>query len=77
MTSVLVEKLPLKILTLNGVEPTPQMLARKAYPMAKDIDFVITAGASQTALKFIEFAYSPQGRAIAQKAGVLITAGSE
>ncbi len=77
LTSVLVEKLQLKILTLNGVEPTPHTLASKAYPLAKDIDFIVTPRTSPAALKFIDFAYSAQGRAIAQKAGVLVAAGSE
>ncbi len=77
LASVIVEKLPLKVLTLNGVEPAPHTLASKAYPLAKDIDFVITSRTSLAALKFMEFAYSPQGRAIAQKAGVLIIAEPE
>ncbi len=77
LTSVIVEKLPLKVLTLNGVEPTLQTLASKAYPLAKDIDFIVTPRTSPAALKFIDFAFSPQGRAIAQKAGVLVVAGSE
>jgi hypothetical protein len=37
LTSLMVEKLPLNILTLNGVKPVPEMLASKAYPLAKDI----------------------------------------
>ena len=76
LTSIMVKKLPLKILTLNGVRPTRQTLASRKYPLAKKINFVITPGTSLAALKFISFVYSPQGRAIAEKAGVLVTAGA-
>ncbi len=77
LTSIIVEKLHLNVLTLNGVKPTPEMLANREYPLAKDINFIITPGSSPAALKFIEFAYSQEGRALAQKAGVLVTAGSK
>jgi phosphate transport system substrate-binding protein len=76
LTSIIVEKLPLNILTLNGVKPTPEMLASETYPLAKDINFITTPRTPPAALKFIEFVYSTQGRAIAEKAGVLVTAGS-
>lgn len=75
LTSIIVKKLALKVLTLNGVKPTPQALAGGTYPLAKEIDFVIAPGTPPAALNFISFVYSPQGRAIAEKAGVLVTAG--
>jgi phosphate transport system substrate-binding protein len=76
LTSILVEKLPLNILSINKVKPSPKSLANGSYPLAKRIDFVITAKSSPEALKFVEFAYSKQGRAIAEKSGVLVTAPS-
>jgi len=74
LTSIITEKLPLNKLTLNGVAPTPTNLANGSYPLYKSIDFVINSRTTPEAQKFINFVYSPQGRAIASKAGVLVTA---
>jgi phosphate transport system substrate-binding protein len=74
LTSIMTEKLPLNLLTLNGSGPTPKNLASGAYPLYKEISFVTTARTTPTALKFIDFVYSSQGRAIANKVGVLVTA---
>jgi phosphate transport system substrate-binding protein len=75
LTSIIVERLSLKILALNGVKPSPKTLANGSYPLAKGISFVTTSRTPPAALKFIGFVHSPQGRAIAEKAGVLVTAG--
>jgi phosphate transport system substrate-binding protein len=74
LTSVITEKLPLNVLSLNGVKPTPKNLANGTYPLFKEIGFVTTPRATPAALKFLSFVYSPQGRSIAGKAGVLVTA---
>jgi phosphate transport system substrate-binding protein len=76
LTSIIVENLPLKVLTLNNVSPTTKALVSGGYPLAKEISFIIAPGTSPAALKFISFAYSSQGRAIAERAGVLIVSGS-
>ena len=73
LPSIILEKLPLNILSLNNVKPSTKSLANGTYPLAKNIDFVITAKTSPAALKFLDFAYSKQGRMIAEKAGVLVT----
>ncbi len=77
LTSIITEKLPLNTLSLNGVSPTPRNLASGAYPLFKEINFVTTPRTTPAALKFIDFVYSPQGRAIAGKTGVLVTATSK
>jgi phosphate transport system substrate-binding protein len=77
LTSIIVEKLPVNILSLNGVKPTPKALADKTYPLAKEISFVSTARTSPAAMKFLTFVYSSQGRAIDEKAGVLVIAKPE
>jgi phosphate transport system substrate-binding protein len=74
LTSIITEKLPLNTLSLNGIKPTPKNLASGAYPLFKEISFVTTPRTTPAALRFISFVYSPQGRAIAEKAGVLVTA---
>jgi len=77
LTSIITEKLPLNILTLNGVAPTPKNLANGSYPLSKGIYFVTSSRTSREAQKFINFVFSPQGRAIASKVGVLVTAEKE
>lgn len=77
LVSVVVEKLPLKVLSLNGVAPAPAALAARTYPLAKQLNFVTAPGTPTAARKFLKFVYSPHGRAIAEKAGVLVTAGPD
>jgi phosphate transport system substrate-binding protein len=77
LTNLKTEKLPLNILTLNGVAPTPKNLANGSYPLSKGIYFVTSSRTSRDAQKFINFIFSPQGRAIASKVGVLVTAEKE
>ena len=76
LASVLGDGFPLKILSFNGVSPTPAALANGTYPFAKDLHVVITARTSEAALAFVDFLYSPQGRALAQTAGVWVTAAA-
>jgi phosphate transport system substrate-binding protein len=73
LTSIIVNRLPFNILSLNGVKPTPKSLANGTYPLAKEISFVTTSRTTPDALKFLEFVYSSQGRAIADKSGVLVS----
>jgi phosphate transport system substrate-binding protein len=74
LTNLITEKLPLNVLSLNGVAPTQKNLANRSYPLFKRIDFVSCSRTTPEAQKFINFVYSPQGRAIASKVGVLVTA---
>lgn len=73
LTSLLVDKPALNPLSLNGVKATVKSLASGAYPLAKDIRFVTTDKTPPAAQKFLEFVYSARGRAIAEKAGVLVS----
>jgi phosphate transport system substrate-binding protein len=76
MTSIIVEKLPVASVSLNGVAASPQALASGAYPLAKEISIVTTLKTPSSAQKLISFMNSPQGRAIAAKNGVLVTSGA-
>lgn len=67
------EKLALNVMSLNGVKATIATLADGSYPLGKDIRFITTAKTGPEARKFMEFVYSSQGRAMAAKAGVLIS----
>jgi phosphate transport system substrate-binding protein len=77
LAHVLISKLPLQILDLNGVKPSRKTLADGTYPLAKDIIFVTTAKLPDAAAKFLEFVYSGKGRSIAEQYGVLITTGNK
>jgi phosphate transport system substrate-binding protein len=75
LTSIITEKLPVTSMTLNGITASPQALAKGSYPLAKEISIVTTPKTSRAAQKLISFMHSPQGRSIADKAGVLVTTG--
>jgi len=78
LTGVIVERLPLAVINLNGVAPTPETLAKGSFPFAKALDFVtINTALPEAAKKFLAFVYSPEGRKVAEAAGVLITAGEK
>lgn len=72
LTSVLVEGLPLSRVALDGVRGDVADLARGAYPLAKEIVFVTTARSSPQARAIVDFALSPAGRAVAERAGVVV-----
>ncbi|MCK9391344.1 MAG: substrate-binding domain-containing protein [Syntrophales bacterium] len=74
LTGVLIGRLHLNVLALNGVMPSRKTLADGTYPLAKSINFVTTGKLPHAASKFLDFIYSNKGHAIAEKAGVLITA---
>ncbi|MFN7957324.1 MAG: substrate-binding domain-containing protein [Holophagaceae bacterium] len=76
LASVLGDGHPLKILTLDGLSPSTALLASGTYPLAKDIHIVVTDKATPSVRAFIDFLYSKPGRALAQKAGVWVTASS-
>lgn len=64
----------LKPLALNGKEASAKGVADGSYPLAKDLRFVTTKNLSPAALGFLRFVYSPKGRAIACREGVVVTA---
>jgi phosphate transport system substrate-binding protein len=77
LTGVIAGKMPLHVLTLNGIMPKPETIADGTYPLAKEIGFVTTEKLPQAAEKFVEFVYSAKGLAIAKKSGVLPLTGTK
>ena len=77
LTGVLVQQLPLKVISLNGVMPTLESLADGRYPLAKELHFVTMDQLSETAQKFMDFIYSDKGRAIVENIGVLTVTGKQ
>jgi phosphate transport system substrate-binding protein len=76
LTGMIGEHAPLNTLTLDGVQPTLHALATGAYPLAKGINFVTTARTSAEGRKLLDFIFSARGRALAEKAGVLVLPGA-
>ena len=64
------QKLPLTVLSLNGVAPTTRNLANGSYPLAKEIRFITTERISPPTRRFLDYALSPKGRVLAEKHGV-------
>jgi phosphate transport system substrate-binding protein len=77
LTGVIFEKLPVNVMNLNGVEPTPQTLAKGSFPLAKALDIVTMGALPEAAKQFLAFIYSPEGRKVAAAAGVRMTAGEK
>lgn len=77
LTGVVVEQLSLNVMKLNGVEPTPETLAKGVYPLGKELNIVTLGALSEPARKFLSFVYSLEGRSIALSAGVWITVGEQ
>ncbi len=75
LAGVLASRLPLNVVTLNGVRPSRKTLADGTYPLAKEILFATTGKLPVAASQFLEFVYSKRGHALAGKYGVLV-AGS-
>ena len=71
LAGIMVEKTSLSILSLDGVAPTTASLAEGRYPLVKELNFVTKVQPSAAAQKFLDFAYSGQGRAIVESIGVL------
>lgn len=61
----------IRALTVDGVPPTVESLARQRYPFTKDLAFVTLGQPTGTAAKFIDFVQSQDGRAVIETAGAL------
>lgn len=70
--AVVAEKLPVKMLSLNGVEPRDDNVRRGRYPLSKTLAFVYRPGAlSRTGTSFLKFVFSEKGRKILKTNGYL------
>jgi phosphate transport system substrate-binding protein len=65
------EHRPLKALTLNGVEPTPENLANGRYPLTKHFYFILPNDPLPAASAFVAFVRAPAGRQILTQTGHL------
>jgi phosphate transport system substrate-binding protein len=69
LSQIRTEKRSLKVLSLDGVAPSPKTLASGAYPYAKTF-YAVTAGTESAATKrFLSLLKSPEGRKALAQAG--------
>jgi phosphate transport system substrate-binding protein len=59
-----VERRNLRLVTLDGVEPTMENFERGLYRHAKNLSFVLTANPKPAAQRFVAFVRSPEGEAM-------------
>ena len=70
--AVTAERLPVKVLSLNGVEPHGDNVRNGRYPLSKTLAFVHRPGAlSRTGTSFLQFVFSARGRKILKTYGYL------
>lgn len=69
--AVVSQELPLKILELDGVAPTPQHVKRGRYPLFKDLGFVCREAPRGKAARLIQFVFSEQGQAVIGSKGYI------
>jgi phosphate transport system substrate-binding protein len=62
------EKLNLRFVTIDGVEPTPENFESGLYRYGKDLSFVLTAHPKPEAERFIAFVRSSEGEAVLRQA---------
>lgn len=70
--AVMSEKIPVRMLSLDGVEPSDSNVRSGRYPLFKTLAFVHRKeGISRTATSFLQFVFSDKGRKILKDYGYL------
>ncbi|MCA9690661.1 MAG: substrate-binding domain-containing protein [Myxococcales bacterium] len=67
--AVLGDAVPVKLLAIDGITPTPETVASGAYPFFKDLAFVSRGPPAGLAAEFLEFVASPAGQQIIRESG--------
>lgn len=65
------ERLNLRVLSLDGVEPSPATIADKTYPFTVPFCLALPASPSPEAIKFSDYFHSSAGRALMRSFGTL------
>jgi phosphate transport system substrate-binding protein len=66
---IVTQNLPLRVLTIDGIEPSADNVRSGRYPFAKDLAFVSLGEPHGLAAELVAFARSPEGRAITLRSG--------
>lgn len=70
------QSLPVNHLSLDGIEPTPEKLSAGQYSMARSLGIVWQGTPSASTQGFIDFVFSPEGRAVLEQAGFAVNGQS-
>jgi len=71
LTQIALEKRRLRLVPIDGVEPTVENFERGVYAYAKPLHVVAPPRPSSAAQRFVDFLRSPLGRKLLREAGVL------
>ncbi len=77
LTQVETEKIPVKVLSFNGIMPSLDALDKGRYPLVKPLYVVTSPKTPAAAERFTQFVRSAKGRAILTKSGALPSGGDE
>lgn len=66
---IVLKRIPLRPLALDGVEPSAATLADRSYPLRRVLSLVVSREPNPATLDFLEFVRSPEGRAIIEDGG--------
>jgi phosphate transport system substrate-binding protein len=58
---VMLEKRALRLITIDGAEPTLENFERGIYPYGKTLDFIVSAQTKPAVKDFLDFVRSPEG----------------
>jgi len=73
LAEVITEKLPLKIVPLNGILPTAGTLSDGSYKLKKSLVLVTRSETSLKVRNFLEFVRSPAGTKILEESGYIVS----
>jgi phosphate transport system substrate-binding protein len=68
LTQIMLEKRNLRVIAIDGIEPTLENFERGRYRYAKNLHFVVSAKPTPVAERFIMFLRSSEGRALLRQA---------
>jgi phosphate transport system substrate-binding protein len=69
--AIVVQRLPLKVICVDGVTPSLWAVRAGRYPFWKDLSFVTVGPPSKLAAEFFRFVQSPEGRSLTESSGHL------
>ena len=72
LTQIISERRALRMVTIDGVEPSLAALEGGSYPDAKTLDFVMSSRTSSHAEAFIAFLRSSAGQAVLRTRGSIL-----
>jgi phosphate transport system substrate-binding protein len=65
------QDLPLKVLALGGISPSPERVMDGAYPLSKELAFVCQGAPRGPAARLLDFVFSAAGRALILSEGYI------